>query len=864
MSKTSRHTPMMQQYLRIKAEHPDRLLFFRMGDFYELFNEDAKKAAQLLDITLTYRGKSAGEPIPMCGVPFHSVEPYLAKLVRQGQSVAICEQIGDPATSKGPVERKVVRILTPGTITDEALLDARRENLLVSVHQQKTGFGLVSLELSSGRLRAMELTHADELNAQLERLAPNELLVSEDSDLAARLAQWPVNPRPDWDFDRDTAMRALKSLFGVHDLSGFGLEMSSPIVPAAGALLNYVEHTQRTAIPHIHSLQVEWLDEFLHLDAATRRNLEIDQRADGRQQHTLAGLLNRAITPMGARCLQRWIKQPLRSRAVLNQRLDAVDFFKTTDQWPALQELLRPLADIERICARLALKSARPRDLVSLRESLKQVAIIRAEGGQNWGKQDALQPLFSRLRDVPELVVLLDRALIDNPPVTIRDGGVLAEGYDSTLDELRHISRDASQYLLDFEENERKNSGLPNLKVAYNRVHGYYIEVSRLHSDKVPEHYIRRQTLKAAERYTTPELKEFEHKVLSSKERALAREKALYEELLTACQPYVKDLQLCAEALAELDSLVTLAERAETLGFNRPQLHPDNYIRITAGRHPVIEALQDTPFVPNDLELGQQQAADTRMLIVTGPNMGGKSTYMRQNALIVLMASMGSFVPAESAEIGDIDRIFTRIGAGDDLTRGRSTFMVEMAETANILHNATEKSLVLMDEIGRGTSTYDGLSLAQACAVHLACHNRALSLFATHYFELTALAEQVPGIRNVHLDAVEHDNSIVFLHSVKPGPASRSYGLQVAALAGIPSMVLQQAAKTLKQLEKQSSASSGQPVQPSLFDELDQRPPPTPEVPPERSELQRIDPDELTPRQALDLVYRLHAMSRQT
>ena len=863
MSGKSRHTPMMQQYLRIKAEHPDMLLFFRMGDFYELFHDDAKKAARLLDITLTYRGKSAGEPIPMCGVPFHSVEPYLAKLVKQGQSVAICEQIGDPATSKGPVERQVVRILTPGTVTDEALLDARHENLLVCVHQQKSGFGLVSLELSSGRLRAMQLEDLAGLQAQLERLNPSELLVNEDSELAMQLDHWPINPRPAWDFDRDSALRSLKGLFGVHDLNGFGLEASSPILPAAGALLNYVEHTQRSAIPHIQPLQVEWLDEFLHLDSATRRNLEIEQRADGQTEHTLAGLLNRAITAMGARCLQRWIKQPLRTHAVLNQRLDAIGFLKDNNTWPLLQEQLRPMGDIERISTRVALRTARPRDLVTLRESLKQVADIRQQAG-DWAGHPALKGLYQRLHELPALVEQLQKALIDNPPVTIRDGGVLAEGYDAELDELRHISRDASQYLLDFEQRERDNTGLPNLKVAYNRVHGYYIEVSRLHSDKVPEHYIRRQTLKSAERYTTPELKEFEHKVLSSKERALAREKRLYGELLDACQPFVTDLQQTADALAELDSLATLAERAETLGLTRPTLHQGNGIHIRGGRHPVIEALQDTPFVPNDLSLGEGDN-DTRMLIVTGPNMGGKSTYMRQNALIVLMAGMGSFVPADSAVIGDIDRIFTRIGAGDDLTRGRSTFMVEMAETANILHNATEKSLVLMDEIGRGTSTYDGLSLAQACAIHLARHNRALCLFATHYFELTALADQIPGIKNVHLDAVEHDNSIVFLHSVKPGPASRSYGLQVAALAGIPSPVLQQAAKTLKQLEQQADKVAEKPVQASLFDGLLPTESQAPaEPPPVTRELQGINPDDLTPRQALDLVYRLHAMSRKT
>ncbi len=851
MSTTATHTPMMRQYLRIKAEHPDMLLFFRMGDFYELFNEDAKKAAKLLDITLTYRGKSAGQPIPMCGVPYHSAEPYLARLIRQGQSVAICEQIGDPATSKGPVERRVVRILTPGTLTDEALLEARQENLLVSVAQQKNGFGLVSLELSSGRFRGMQVDDLAQLKAQLERLRPSELLLDEDSDLAERLSRWTINRRPGWDFDRDSALRAMQGLFGIHDLSGFGLEIDSPIVPAIGALLNYVEHTQRSAIPHIQPLQVEWLDSFLHLDAITRRNLEIEHHSSSGKEHTLSGLLNHTITPMGARCLQRWITQPLRDRTTLNQRLDAITHLKTHSLWAGLQENLRPLGDIERISARLALKTARPRDLVTLRESLKQVSRIR-NAGEHWAGHPALVRLQEALDPLPELVSLLDTALIENPPVTIRDGGVLAEGYDTELDELRHISRDASQYLLDFETRERETSGLANLKVAYNRVHGYYIEVSRIHSDQVPEHYIRRQTLKAVERYTTPELKEFEHKVLSSKERALAREKALYEALLEKCLPFVATLQRCAEAVAELDSLCNLAERADSLNLTRPQLHTGNSLRIRGGRHPVIEALQETPFVPNDLTLDN----DTRMLIVTGPNMGGKSTYMRQNALIVLMAGIGSFVPADSAEIGDIDRIFTRIGAGDDLTRGRSTFMVEMAETANILHNATDKSLVLMDEIGRGTSTYDGLALAQACAVHLARHNRALCLFATHYFELTTLAEHIPAIENVHLDAVEHDNNIVFLHHVKTGPANRSYGLQVAALAGIPSAVLQQANKTLKQLEQQ--AGNQPPVQPSLFENMEQ----APVLSAVERTLKGIDPDDITPRQALDLLYRLHKMLR--
>ncbi|WP_223788671.1 DNA mismatch repair protein MutS [Marinicella meishanensis] len=843
MSQSSKHTPMMQQFLAIKADYQDMLLFYRMGDFYELFFDDAIQAAKLLDITLTHRGKSNGDPIPMCGVPFHAADNYLAKLVKQGLSVAICEQTGDPATSKGPVTREVKRILTPGTVTEEALMDAHKENLLMAIHSNSRGHGLAYLSLGSGELKVQQMADKSTLEAQLTRLAPNEVLVAENQDVGASFKAFNCVARPAWDFDPESAEHAIKKTYQVHDLSPFGIHESDVFLPAIGALLQYVKHTQKVDLAHLQAIQIEHLDHCLHIDAQSRKNLEINHHPDGKDELTLCGFIDQCSTAMGSRKVRRWVNQPLRDRPILNQRLQSIAALIDSGLNPELQNQLKSIADIERIVTRISLLTARPRDLVALRESLAAIDTLQASA--QGIDQPPLADLVAKLDPHTGVHDLLSRAIKDNPPVVIRDGGVIADGFDADLDELRTISSDAGQYMLDFENQQQTESGISSLKVGYNRVHGYYIEVSKVNSNKVPEHYIRRQTLKAVERYTTPELKQFEEKVLSSKEKALAHEKALYQALLEGLSPNIAALQQLADAVSELDVLANLAERAMTHRFCQPTLSEKVVIDISKGRHPVVETIQETPFEPNDLNLHEQQ----KMLIITGPNMGGKSTYMRQTAIIVLLASIGSFVPAERAVIGDIDRIFTRIGAGDDLTRGRSTFMVEMSETATILHNATHQSLVLMDEIGRGTSTYDGLSLAHACAMHLAQVNQSFCLFATHYFEITQLADQLPTVSNVHLNAVEHGDSIVFLHTVKAGAANKSYGLQVAALAGLPAATLNNARAYLKQLENQDEHP--QPVQFSLF----QEPPAEPNKLAQK--LREIDPDELTAKQALDLMYQL-------
>ncbi len=839
----------MRQYLSIKAEFPDTLLLFRMGDFYELFYDDARKAARLLDITLTQRGQSAGQPIPMAGVPYHAVDNYLARLVRLGESAAICEQIGDPAASKGPVERKVVRIVTPGTVSDEALLEDRRDNFLMAVAGGDKRFGLAWLDVASGRFRLAEVGSVGELVAELERLKPTELLGDETRALPPAVVQRPgYRARPGWHFDRASAVELLARQFGTRDLSGYGCEQLDLAVGAAGCLLSYVNETQRAALPHIRGIKVEAQGETVILDAATRRNLEIETHPGGRAEHTLAGVLDRTVTPMGGRMLRRWLNRPLRDDEALKLRHHAIGELVERARYEPLMDLLRGIGDCERILARVALRSARPRDLTTLSAALGLLPSLReALAGID---SPRLTTLGARLDPVPAAHALLERAIVPEPPVLIRDGGVIAAGYDAELDELRALSDDATKYLSDLEERERERTGIPGLKVGYNRVHGYYLEVSKAQSERVPDDYTRRQTLKSAERYVTAELKGFEDKVLSSRERSLAREKALYDQLLDRLAEELERLLAIAAALAELDVLSNLAERAETLGYRMPRLEPEPGIAIRRGRHPVVERVQDEPFEPNDCILDPER----RMLIVTGPNMGGKSTYMRQVALIVLLARVGSFVPADEAVIGPIDRIFTRIGAGDDLTRGYSTFMVEMIETANILHNATPDSLVLMDEIGRGTSTYDGMALARASAIYLARRLRAMTLFATHYFELTALAAEHEGIANVHLDAVEHGDKIVFLHHVKPGPANRSYGLQVAALAGLPRSVLGEAAQALELLERGIVPAPGAQPQLNLFE-------PTPAPPhPALEQLAELDPDELTPRQALDALYRLRRL----
>ncbi len=840
------HTPMMRQYLRAKAEHPGVLLFYRMGDFYELFYDDARKAARLMDITLTQRGQSAGSAIPMAGVPYHQLDNYLAKLVKLGESVAICEQIGDPATSKGPVERKVVRIVTPGTVTDEALLEERRDNLVAAVHVAPAGYGLAALDLGSGRFTVLEVQGEEALLGELERLRPAELLYAEDALLPkAAQSRNGGRARPPWHFDVATATRLLTAQFHTRDLAGFGAEGLDAAVTAAGALLQYVQETQRTALPHLTGLMVERRDDALILDAATRRNLELELSLVGRHEFTLAGVMDKSVTPMGGRLLRRWLNRPLRDHGELKNRYHCIATLIEGRHHDALRERLNGIGDVERILARVALKSARPRDLGQLRYTLAELPALQ----KSLSSLDTpiLKKLTQELGEHPDLHALLQKALVENPPALAREGGIFAEGYDPELDELKHINRDADSFLADLENREKLRSGISTLKVNYNRVHGFYIEVGRSHADKVPADYIRRQTLKGAERYITPELKAFEDKALSAQERSLARERQLYDALLDKLIERLADLQRTATGLATLDVLANLAERAISLRLAAPTLTDKPELLIEAGRHLVVEQVIDTPFVPNDLKLDDAR----RMLVITGPNMGGKSTYMRQTALIAILAHIGSFVPATKAVIGPLDRIFTRIGASDDLAGGRSTFMVEMVESANILNNATDKSLVLMDEIGRGTSTYDGMSLAWAAASHIARNLRSFTLFATHYFELTALAETTPGVANVHLDATEHAHEIVFLHSVKEGPADRSYGLQVAALAGIPKPVIAQAKDYLARLESTQRQPKEKPTaqqQIGLFS-----------APPSAVEerLKAIDPDKLSPKEALELLYEL-------
>jgi len=847
----SGHTPMMQQYLRIKAEFPDMLLFYRMGDFYELFYEDARRAAKLIDITLTARGKSAGSPIPMAGVPYHAAENYLARLIRQGESVAICEQVGDPATSKGPVERKVVRVLTPGTLTDDALLEARRDQLLVAACQRGETVGLAWLDLSAGRFSVTELPSAEALDAELARLQPAELLLEEGAtNLHPSGTGTRLRTMPPWHFELDSAHRILCEQFGTQDLAGFGCADLPAAVSAAGCLLAYVQDTQRGALPHLAGLQTELSTDALIMDAVTRRNLEIESNFGGQVEHTLAGIMDQCATPMGSRLLRRWLQRPLRDQSTLRDRYQAVGALEN-GQLEARAELLGQVGDLERILSRIALLSARPRDLAALRRALEVLPLLRASLPSG---APLIHQLDQAMGEHTEILNRLQAAVIADPPMLIRDGGVIAEGYDAQLDELRSISANADAHLTDLEQRERTRTGLPSLKVGYNRVHGYFIELSKAQADRAPEDYTRRQTLKGAERYITPELKAFEGKVLSSRERSLAREKQLYQELLAAHLPALPELQATARAVAELDVLNNFSERARTLRLQPPELSDEPGIDITAGRHLVVEQVSATPFVPNDLQLDDQR----RLLIITGPNMGGKSTYMRQVALIVILAHVGCYVPAQAARIGAVDRIFTRIGAADDLSGGRSTFMVEMTETANILNNATEQSLVLMDEIGRGTSTFDGLSLAWASARHIARHSRAFTLFATHYFELTALAEELPGCVNVHLDATEHGDELIFLHAVRDGPANQSYGLQVAQLAGVPRAVVQQARAYLQELEAQSRTQRAQQTPQA---ELDLLPPANPAVEPADSALRDavdgLDPDNLSPREALAALYEL-------
>jgi DNA mismatch repair protein MutS len=873
----SPHTPMMQQYFRLKAEIPETMLFYRMGDFYELFYDDARKASRLLDITLTARGHSGGEPIPMAGIPYHAAEGYIGKLVRQGVSVGIAEQTGDPATSKGPVERKVVRVITPGTLTDEAFLDERRDNLLVAVNKQKQSkedntYGIAMLDISSGRFVVMEVSDEDSLLAELERIKPAELLYNEDQAFPEALTKRPgAKSQAPWHFESDTAFRLLTSQLKTKDLRGFGCEDLIVAIQAAGALLQYAQDTQRTGLPHVRTLLIEQPDDAIIIDPASRKNLEIDVNQQGDSEHTLAWVMDRTATPMGSRLLRRWLNRPIRNQDTLQQRQQLIAESIDDYHWEPLHQQLKGIGDIERILSRIALGSARPRDLARLRDALARLPEL----------QDLLQSLAASrakelsalIKQYPQWVAELQKAIIDNPPVIIRDGGVIAEGYDEELDELRGISKNAGDYLIEIEQREKEKTGISTLKVGYNRVHGYFIEISKAQSEAAPVEYVRRQTLKNAERFITPELKEFEDKALSAKSRSLSREKHLYEQLVERLGQDLFGLQDTATGLAELDVLVNLAERASTLRFTPPKLVNERGINIVAGRHPVVEEIIEDPFVANGLDLQPEQS----MLIITGPNMGGKSTYMRQNALIVLLAHIGSYVPADSAVIGPVDRIFTRMGSADDLAGGRSTFMVEMTETANILHNATPNSLVLMDEVGRGTSTFDGLSLAWAAAVHLAKEVHALTLFATHYFEMTTLPEQIDCVVNVHLTATEHDERIIFLHNVEPGPASQSYGLQVAQLAGVPKLVIEQAKEKLHLLENETFGDAPRAKQESIETKSDKKTidsiiSSSNTISPMQSDMfsqgpseveiaiAAISADDLTPKQALDEIYRLKSL----
>ena len=845
---TSQHTPMMRQFLAIKEAHPDELLFYRMGDFYELFYRDAEIAAPVLDITLTSRGKSAGEPIPMAGVPYHAAESYLAKLVRAGFSVAIAEQIGDPNESKGPVERKVVRVVTPGTLTDESLLDASGDALIVSVFRHQLRAGIAWMDLSSGRFLVTEVEGDEALSAELQRLSPAELLLPEDASIPALADHVAIRRLATWQFDEDSARTQLNQHFQTRDLSGFGCDDLSLAIAAAGCLLDYVKDTQRNELPHLTSIRHERQSDSVILDAATRRNLEIDLNLHGGEDNTLFSVYNSTVTAMGTRHLKRWLHRPVRVRSVLEDRLDAVSRLAQNYAFETTRQALKPISDLERILARVALRSSRPRDLTRLRDSLWALPALVTATPQD---TNLLQALQSDIGQYPELCELLSRALVESPPVVIRDGGVLAEGYDEELDELRGISENAGEYLVDIERREREATGLSTLKVGYNRVHGYYIEISRQQSDQAPDTYQRRQTLKNVERFITPELKQFEDKALSSRSRALAREKFLYEALVERIAEDLVPLQTTSRAICDLDVLACFAERADALSLSRPSFSDEAQLDISNGRHPVVEQVSDKPFIANNTLLNEQR----RMLLITGPNMGGKSTYMRQNALIVLLAHCGAFVPADSVALSLVDRIFTRIGSSDDLASGLSTFMVEMTETANILHNATEKSLVLMDEVGRGTSTFDGLSIAWASAVALAERVRALTFFATHYFELTALPDDHASMANVHLDATEHEDHVVFMHHIQEGPANRSFGLEVAKLAGVPTGVLLHARQKLGELESQQMVEHPPAIggQEDLFS--------TPTVnSPVLDVLSDIDPDQMSPKEALDALYTLKTL----
>ncbi len=861
MTKTPAHTPMMQQYLALKAENADKLLLYRMGDFYELFYDDAKEAARLLELTLTQRGQSAGSPIPMAGVPVHTLENYLTRLVKLGRSVAIAEQITEPTQGKGIVERKVVRIVTPGTLTEDALLEDKRDCLLVALNPYKEQVGLAVLDLSSNRFYATQIG-ISALHNELSRLQPAEMLWPETLALPESLAQHPaISPYPVWHFDAVQGKERLCQHFAVHNLHAFGIENLALATGAAAAALGYAQHSHQQTLEHVTRIHSYALDDYLLIDATTRRNLELDTNLSGGNSNTLLSVIDRCQTAMGSRLLRRWLHQPLRKAQTINARLDHVAcFYHHQSLLEKTRETLSLCCDLERILTRVALASVRPRELRQIEQTLAQLPELQTLLSQ----YPELNVLAQSITPQLELQQQLNRALAQTLPLLIRDGGVFADGYDAELDEWRSLQKDGGDYLLALETRERERTGINTLKVGYNRVHGFYIEISRSDDTPLPDDYIRRQTIKNSERYITPELKAHETKVLQADEKALARERQLYAELVSLCQHNLPQLTPIANALAECDAMSTLSERALSLHWHRPSFSDDIGLNIKDGRHPVIESVLREPFIANDTHLDTQQ----RLMLITGPNMGGKSTYMRQSAIIAILASMGSFVPAQAATIGRIDRIFTRIGASDDLASGRSTFMVEMSEAAHILHHATANSLILLDEIGRGTSTYDGLSLAWAISEEV-INVGALCLFATHYFELTDLENSHQGCFNAHVSAMQHHGKVVFLHKIEQGAASQSHGIAVAALAGMPEAVLKRAQEKLHKLEatappleKETSMKSAPQTaavpqqaetQLSLFST-------NPNADALQQKLSTLDIDELTPRLALEMLYQLKKM----
>lgn len=842
---------MMRQYLSIKQEYPDLLLFYRMGDFYELFFDDAKNASEWLGITLTQRGKANGEPIPMAGVPYHAVDNYLARLVKQGKSIAICEQIGDPAASKGPVERKVVRVITPGTLSEESLLEESSVNLLAAIYccEKNNKYGMAWMDLAAGKFYCSEYSNYDALSTELSRLKPAEILIDADNRHLFSIENYPFKDLENWQFDLHQNFNDLCSHFGVDNLDGFGCKDLSVAISAAGCVLQYAKQTQQNNLDHISKLKHISSNEILCINRFTRKHLEITENVFADDSVSLFNVINYCKTAMGTRLLKSWLHAPLVDRTKIERRLDLVESLLGSGVLAELRQDLSPIRDMQRILTRISLASARPRDLSGLRESLATIPLIKQtleilsdKTLATYGKQLAIHN---------DELMLLSQALYDNPPVVIRDGNVIRNGYNLELDELRMLSQDASSLLEAMEKRERERTGINTLKVGYNRVHGFFIEISKAQSNQAPIDYTRRQTLKNAERFITPELKELEDKVLSAQSKALALEKKLYAELIIKLKMQVNSLQVTADKLSKLDIYQGFAHVALLNNYSRPIFIEQPCLEIVQGRHPVVEAHQEQPFIANNVSMNK----DNKITIITGPNMGGKSTYMRMTAVIALLAHCGCFVPAESVKLSVLDAIYTRIGASDDLSGGRSTFMVEMSETANILNNASEKSLVLLDEIGRGTSTYDGIAIAYAALSELATHKKPFTLFATHYFELTEMSTNHEGISNLHFGAIQHGNQLILDHQIHDGPTSKSYGIHVAEIAGVPQRVTEMARNYQYKLESNNNNSSKLDLQPNNFDKLSEKVKKA--IDPRIEMLENIDPNELTAKNALDLIYQL-------